>query len=944
MKKNLTTLFFLLMAALAYAVEIPVGYSKGIVASSSAYVVNGKGAVSAATKISPDLLYPYVGNEIRGISAGIIDARYCDSIRVFVSYSLNGEYIATGAITRKDNDISKRPADGWNNIPLNHPVAISEGMEIYIGYVFYQRYKCEAVSFVGKADDNRTYVKRGALGEWEDASTKGFVSVEMLIDGKRMPKYDFRINEAKGRLSMPGGIATKITVINNGQEIPSDFDLSFSADGFSHMEKISSQIAPSSSKELNIILTNVPDGVGFQTPLSVSVTRIAGGEDAVPSDNERGVGVTVKRNVVVEEFTGTGCGWCPRGLVGMDKLRKMYGNSFVGIGIHQYNSSDPMYPTRYKNLGFSGAPSCTINRTTMTDPYYGTDNLDICHDFENAMYEGAMASVTVIGSYNSDKTKVRASATISAQDNLEGLKLTFVLIADSLTGTTAAWKQQNYYASNYSASQLPDDMACFGAGGEYGQSSFFWIFNDVAIGTYYEGGQYEMEIGNMEMGQSMTIDYTLDMPTKAALINAIDYDDVAVIAMLLDGKGQVINAQKYYMDGRMEAGESLVTIYGNAGDLISGSDSDLSLYMMNNSYLNGFQLDLCLPEGVLLAKDEEDNYIYTLSDKLANPDNMQVNIIELPDNTYRIICFSFTNEVLPTGYDKLISLRLCTDENVTSGSYQCVLQNATCSSVDGKSIPIERNTFPLNVFVYPSGDVNHDESVNVTDVMLIVNHIMEVENTLFHEDRADVNHDNRIDVGDVMGTVKIILEGTSHAPAIARVATSDLRMTASENTAVLRMANMCEYTAFQMEVQMPEGVNLMDIDLGENTSSHRYVLNALGDGRYKVVVFSLDGNKFTESSDGALLRFITDSHIARGIQVKNIQFTNPSFETVSFNNLTETSGIEELSSDKSEGIYYDLQGIPAKTPSHGVYIKDGKKIIAKSCPFHIEEDSIVPIK
>jgi len=51
MKKNLTTLFFLLMAALAYAVEIPVGYPKGIVASSSAYVVNGKGAVSAATKI-----------------------------------------------------------------------------------------------------------------------------------------------------------------------------------------------------------------------------------------------------------------------------------------------------------------------------------------------------------------------------------------------------------------------------------------------------------------------------------------------------------------------------------------------------------------------------------------------------------------------------------------------------------------------------------------------------------------------------------------------------------------------------------------------------------------------------------------------------------------------------------------------------------------------------
>ena len=922
MKKNLTTLFFMLIVTLAYAIEIPVGYSQGVIASSSDYIVNGKGSVSAVTKVSSDLLKPYVGNEIRAISTGIIDSRYCDSIRVFVSYSLNGDYIATGAITHDSNDLSKRPTDGWNNIPLNHHVVISEGMEIYIGYVFYQRYKCEAVSFVGKADENRTYVKRGT-GEWEDASSKGYISVEMLIDGNEMPKYDLRVNEAKAKLNMSGVVDSKITISNRGQSIPSNFNLTFSADGFSHVETISSQVVPLSTREFEVILTNVPDGVGFKKPITVSLTRIAGGKDAVPSDNEQRVTVSAKRNVVVEVYTNTDCGWCPRGIVGMEKMRKIFGNRFVGVGIHQL-SEDIMHTfTSYKDLGFQATPTCFINRKTLTDPYWGTDSTGICHDFEMAMDEGAMASITVNGSYNADKTGVLASAKVTAHDNLEGLKLTFVLIADSISGTSKIWEQRNFYVG-YSSSQLPYDLACFGSGGEYGQSWLPWVYDDVAIGTYYEEGQYEMEIGGLELGQSLTVDYTVDMPNTYLLGNR---DDVAVIAMLLDNNGQVINASKYYLDGRNDIDQPAVTINGITEDLIAESESELSIYMMNDSYSNGVQFDLCLPEGVSPAKDQDGDYISIFSNRFNNPDNMQVDIIEKPDNTYRIICFSYTNEILPCGYGKLLSLRLCTDENVSSGSYQCVLQNATCSSVDGKSIPIERNTFPLNVFVYPSGDVNHDESVNVTDVMLIVNHIMEVENTLFHEDRADVNHDNRIDVGDVMGTVKIILEGTSHAPAIARVATSDLRMTASENTAVLRMANMCEYTAFQMEVQMPEGVNLMDIDLGENTSSHRYVLNALGDGRYKVVVFSLDGNKFTESSDGALLRFITDSHIARGIQVKNIQFTNPSFETVSFNNLTETSGIEELSSDKSEGIYYDLQGIPAKTPSHGVYIKDGKKII-----------------
>lgn len=549
MRKILLSLICVATAAMAYAVEIPVGYSKGQIAGSSDYVVNGKGAVGAATRISPELTAPYVGNEIRGLAVGIIDSRYCDSIRVFVSNSLDGEYLATGFITRKDADASKRPADGWNNIPLDKAVAITEGQELFIGFMFYQRYKCEALSFVGSADENRTYVKRGALGEWEDASNKGNISLEMLIDGESMPQYDLRLDGAKGMLESPGVMSATLTVTNNGQVTPANFDLTFTAEGFSYVATVSEVPAPALAKEVKVVMNDVPDGVGFDKPITVTVSRIEGGEDAVPGDNDRILGVKVKRNVVVEEFTGTGCGWCPRGLVGMEKMRNIYGDRFVGVGIHQYNSSDPMYPTRYKNLGFSGAPSCTINRTTMTDPYYGTDNIDICHDFEAAMNEGAMASVEVTGAYGEGKTTVDATATITAQDNLSGLKLTFVLIADSLTGTTAAWKQQNYYASNYSASQLPDDMSQFGAGGANGQSSFFWVFNDVAIGTYYESGQYEMGLDNLEQGQSVTVNYTLDMPTKAALVNALNYDYVAVIAMVLDSQGHVMNAGKYYLGG-----------------------------------------------------------------------------------------------------------------------------------------------------------------------------------------------------------------------------------------------------------------------------------------------------------------------------------------------------------------------------------------------------------
>lgn len=546
MRKLLLFIFCAVMSVVAYAVEIPVGYTKGKISGSSGYVLNGKGALSAATRVSPDLVASYMGNEIRGISVGVIDSKYCDSIRVFVASELDGEYLATGFITRKDTDPSRRPANGWNNVPLDHAIAITEEQEFYIGFIFYQRYKCEGISFVGSADENRTYIKRGT-GAWEDASSKGYLSVEMLIDGENMPQYDLRLDGARGMLSAPGTLVTSITVTNRGQVVPANFDLTYSAEGYNYVANVTEAIELGSTKTLDITLENVPDGLGFDNPIAVSISRIEGGEDAIPSDNTYSLGVKVKRNVVVEEFTGTGCGWCPRGLVGMEKMRNKYGDRFVGIGIHQYNASDPMYPTRYKNLGFNSAPSCLVNRTLFTDPYDGTGG-DICDDFEAAMEEGAFASVVVTGTYNEDKTSVDATATITAQDNLEGLQLTFVLIADSLTGTSSSWKQQNYYAS-YSASQFAEDLAQFCAGGEFGQTSFFWLFNDVAIGTYYDSGQYEMGIGNLAQGQSVTVDYTLDMPTKKILRDAIDYDDVAVIAMLLDSQGRVMNAGKYYMSG-----------------------------------------------------------------------------------------------------------------------------------------------------------------------------------------------------------------------------------------------------------------------------------------------------------------------------------------------------------------------------------------------------------
>ena len=542
-------LLFLLasLGCVCRAIVVPVGYSNGEVATSaSEYMLNVKGHVSAAVYVTPDLLATYAGNQLVGVRAGVYTNKYCDSLRVWVRKSLDGENLATGVIRRSGSGL--KPVTGWNEIIFDAPYDFNDGEGFYIGYTYSQKYGDKPISIVGEPRANTSFIQLGAGKAWQDVSADGVLSIECLIDGANMPPCNMKVISAEGMLEGPGVYSVTTKIANFGSVTATEYDLSFTAEGYNNVVTCKTPLASGETASIVTLLENVPDGVGLVNPLTVTVTRIAEGEDVNPSDNSVVVSAKVARNVVVEEFTGTGCGWCPRGLVGMKKMRDIYGSRFVGIGLHQYNSNDPMYISDYENLPFQGAPQCIVNRGTLTDPYYGTDNEDICHDMDNEIAKGANVSVAVEGDYNEAKTAVNATVKINSFANLSGLRLSLVLIADSVIGTSNSWKQSNYYYQ-YSASQLPEDLAQFGAGGERGQSSFFWAFDDVALSSYKENGKYYAEIGNLLNGDSKELSYTVNMPTKQALLNVLDYDKVAVVAMVLDNAGKVLNANKYYLSG-----------------------------------------------------------------------------------------------------------------------------------------------------------------------------------------------------------------------------------------------------------------------------------------------------------------------------------------------------------------------------------------------------------
>ena len=565
--RKILFLFLFSLCSLAQADNISLGYSNGEIASSSPYTLKEgstkvPGEQSAAVYIEPSLFEQHAGAYLSAIRVGLVSVKFCEAVTVWVRESLTGDDLYSGTIKRGG---TPSPVQGWNEVVLDTPMKLTAGKGFYIGFTYSQRYKDATISVVGAPRPNTSYIKLGASAEWQDVSDSGVISLEMLVSSDELPQCDMKVVSASGVEVAPGTYNLSIDVTNNGQMDVSEFDITFAAEEYEYVHRVMSPVASGTKSTLSVELHDMPLDVGFSKPLTATITRIAGGEDAFPDDNALKVSMNVLRNVVVEEFTGTGCGWCPRGLVGMDKLHDKYGLRFVGIAMHGFNASDPMYFT-YPGLTFEGAPQCFIDRAINADPYYGIET-DICEDFEEEMKASTMLGVFVHAAYNADMTAVDVTASISPLVSMTGSSLGVVLTADSLTGTGAVWKQANSYVS-YQSSSLPDDLAMFGNGGELGQSSFAWSFNDVAIASYNSGGSYEIAVGGLTKFERKTITTTIPMPTKKVLQDAINPRLVAANVFLIGSDKKIINGAKaYVVDMTDDVKELHAASHAHAGEV-----------------------------------------------------------------------------------------------------------------------------------------------------------------------------------------------------------------------------------------------------------------------------------------------------------------------------------------------------------------------------------------
>ena len=208
------------------------------------------------------------------------------------------------------------------------------------------------------------------------------------------------------------------------------------------------------------------------------------------------------------------------------------------------------------------------------------------------------------------------------------------------------------------------------------------------------------------------------------------------------------------------------------------------------------------------------------------------------------------------------------------------------------------------------GDVNHDKQVDVTDAVLIIDHILLKNPQNFDATLADVNSDKEIDVTDVVMVIDNIL-GKIELSRGATRAEKDLSA----------------YTAFQMDLTVPAGYVLEGVELTEIAKdSHKLAYNILSDGRCRVVVFSMDN----EALPGAWDEVIRLNLRGQGDAFVNVD--RAMFVTVGGERhellLNGTTSIAQLSTLNSQfSIVYDLTGRKVEKTAKGVYVIDGKKVV-----------------
>lgn len=399
---------------------------------------------------------------------------------------------------------------------------------------------------------------------WLDYSDYYAVALNVLIGGGKFMNNAVSVSEENIGLKyakVNDKITFPVKLLNSGKNGITDFtyEVAFNGQKVSEENLVFDEPVEKFLANKTVLLT-IPTGdkTGVQD-LTLTITKVNGQPneiDAVAKGTLIVLADTPQKMPLVEEFTGTWCGWCSRGWVAMEKLTEDYKDKAVIYAVH---NGDPMEIESFTSVVDTyadGFPSLTIDRDASLDPYYGTlvVNYGVKFDLMIALEKIAPATITVKATWaDNEKTKVNIETATTAMYDVDdsSLGIGYVLVADGLTGTGREWAQANYY--NGSTDELGDDLQKLTTMGSYITGV---EFDHVAIAAW--GAQFGVE-GSLQRvlkaGEPVGETFVADLSTQVAgssrvpVLELIKDKKLHVVAYVVNRvTGEVLNANEVLLD------------------------------------------------------------------------------------------------------------------------------------------------------------------------------------------------------------------------------------------------------------------------------------------------------------------------------------------------------------------------------------------------------------
>lgn len=329
-----------------------------------------------------------------------------------------------------------------------------------------------------------------------------------------------------------------VTVTNAGTAAITSVSYIVTRDGVAATQRTALVSIPA-GKDGQITITLSADKEARKSLCTITLTKVNSRANEFEEASSNGSVITITEKPVVvpvvEEFTGTWCGWCPIGFDGVENAHATFGDKAALIAIH---CSDVMESKDFSSLGgrVGGYPGAIID-LIQGDFYPTTDGVKnkINQQIKDKI---AAASIKVCAEWTNSTQRyinITTKTKFVYSDDNANYAIAYALTEDGMHGTGSNWAQNNNLSGNT----------------DYASSNPFWYksprtvtdvkFNHVGVAAWgIEKGVNGSVPTSVVAGEEQEYTYKANISSNKLIQ---DKANLKVIVMLIDrSTGTIVNA------------------------------------------------------------------------------------------------------------------------------------------------------------------------------------------------------------------------------------------------------------------------------------------------------------------------------------------------------------------------------------------------------------------